>query len=196
MGVGYGCSFGQMAEAVDPLKKADHWSLSWNTACHRNPILNPIVFNSPCYLMLGPRYLTTGCGKNGLPSTWLYWSHGNKPAGLRSQKISSGPMLNDEQQNFIIRSMKNNPNFRAFVDGRSELSHEAMKDIAPQTDRGVDFFPARDIWEWQRTPSKERTDFTFFPDVLYSYQLSVYRYIYIYSSDLCDENEKWYIYII
>ena len=39
-------------------------------------------------------------------------------------------MLTSEQQNFIIRSMKNNPNFRAFVDGRSELSEESMKDIA------------------------------------------------------------------
>lgn len=45
-----------------------------------------------------------------------------------------GPMLNDEQQNFIIRSMKNNPNFRAFVDGRSELSHEAMKDIVSDSE--------------------------------------------------------------
>ena len=91
-------------------------------------------------------------------------------------------MLNDEQQNFIIRSMKNNPNFRAFVDGRSELSHEAMKDIAPQTDLGtaeLTFFSARDIWEWQRTPSKERTDFTFFFQMFYySYQfIGIYIYI-------------------
>ena len=42
-------------------------------------------------------------------------------------------MLNDEQQNFIIRSMKNNPNFRAFVDGHSGMNQDGMKDIVTWT---------------------------------------------------------------
>ena len=88
--------------------EADHWSFSWNTAtCHRNPILR----NS---------------------QTWPVPLVRTGPIGGPASVFLAGPILNDEQQNFIIRSMKNNPNFRAFVDGRSELSHEAMKDIAPQ----------------------------------------------------------------
>lgn len=72
-------------------------------------------------------------------------------------------MLNDEQQNFIIRSMKNNPNFRAFVDGRSELSHEAMKDIAPQTDRGVDFFFGQRYLGVATDTIKRKNGLHFFP---------------------------------
>lgn len=133
--------------------------------------------------MLGPRYLTTGCGKNGLPSTWLFLG---PMAGLQTSrpsipKISAGPMLNDEQQNFIIRSMKNNPNFRAFVDGRSELSHEAMKDIAPQTDLGtaeLTFFRPEIFGSGNGHHQKKERTSLFFPDVLYSYQfIGIYIYI-------------------
>ena len=91
-------------------------------------------------------------------------------------------MLNDEQQNFIIRSMKNNPNFRAFVDGRSELSHDAMKDIVPRRRpfRSLPLLTPGLLWSGRTDSIKRKNGLPFFADILYNCQSIVYVYMYIY----------------